>query len=185
MNHQLKTNQGYATEEDSYKKCSFLDSVKIITQDDIDNTLTSAMNLERSRKSILIHDSFDEVPQRFVNCLNEKSYVRPHMHVVPNQWELMCWVSGEIIALIFDDNGTVTNKILMNKNNVKVIEIPPFCYHSFVAIGNGAYLEVRNCKYQPTIDRLYSVWSPPEKSFNSELYQKLLSKAEIGDSLII
>lgn len=168
-----------------FKNAKIIDGIKTITQSDIDNTLHEATYLKRARKSILIHESFSEVPQRFVNCLNSNSYVRPHMHLVPNQWELMCWISGEIIALIFDDDGKVISKILMNENNVRMIEIPPFRYHTFVAVKKGSYLEIRNCKYQPNIDRLYSAWSPPEESHLAIDYQKKFFLAEIGDSIII
>lgn len=160
--------------KEEYRRAYSAQGVKMVTQNDISAALVYASRLERAREPILISDSFDEVPQRFINCLNSRSYVRPHMHVVPNQWELMSWISGEIIALIFDNKGLVTNKILMNENNVKLIEIPPFCYHSFVAVGTGVYLEVRNCKYIPKVDRLYSEWSPPENSKEAENYQKML-----------
>lgn len=166
-----------------YKKAHMNNGVKIISKKDIDDTLQYATSLKRAREPILIHEHFDEIPQRFVNCLDPKTYVRPHMHVVPSQWELMCWLSGEIIALLFDDYGKVTGKILMNEDNVRIIEIPPFCYHTFIAIGYGAYLEVRNCKYQPSVDRLYSAWSPEENSAQAKEYQSRLCIAEVGDLL--
>jgi cupin fold WbuC family metalloprotein len=170
---------------EGYKVANTINGVKTVTQEYIDSVLIYASDLDRAREPILIHDNFDEVPQRFVNCLNSGSYVRPHMHIVPNQWELMSWISGEIIALIFDNEGTIVRKILMNEHNVKLIEIPPFCYHSFVAVGSGVYLEVRNCKYQPEIDRLYSAWTPSEGSPEAKHYQELLSGGEVGDKLII
>jgi len=178
----LETNLGLR-DVIEYRRARSTQGVKIITQNDINDALRFAANSERAREPILISERFDEVPQRFINCLNGESYVRPHMHVVPNQWELMSWISGEIIALIFDDKGVVTNKMLMNENNVKLIEIPPFCYHSFVAVNTGVYLEVRNCKYIPKIDRLYSRWSPPEGSDEAKEYQKKLAIAKIGDKL--
>ena len=118
-----------------FQKTHSVQGIKIINQIDIDNTLLVAKGLLRKRHPILINETFNEAPQRFINCLNQESYVRPHMHIAPNQWELMCWLSGEIIAIIFDDNGVVTQKILMNEKHARVIEIPPFCYHTFITIG--------------------------------------------------
>ena len=168
-----------------YKEARTLNGVKVVTQTDIDNALYEASSLSRARKPILIHDSFENVPQRFINCLNTNSYVRPHMHNLPEQWELMSWLSGDLVAVFFDENGVVTNKILMNKDNTKVIEIPALCYHSFVAIKHGSYLEIRNCKYQPKIDRVYAAWSPEEDSTLATSYQSKLLTTKVGESLII
>ena len=129
----------------NYKTAHIQNGIKIITQIDINKTIKLSSSLVRNREPILIHDSFNETPQRFVNCLNYKSYVRPHMHTLENQWELMSWVSGEIIAIFFDNTGIITNKLTMNDLNVKIIEIPPLQYHAFVTPSQGAYLEVRNC----------------------------------------
>ncbi|HMT02162.1 MAG TPA: WbuC family cupin fold metalloprotein [Burkholderiales bacterium] len=168
-----------------YKRANSIKDIKIITQANINDTLIDAVALERKREPILIHDNFEEIPQRFVNCLNENSYIRPHMHIIPKQWELMSWLSGEIIAFIFDVDGNSIQKIIMNEDNVKVIEIPPFCYHTFVAVTKGSYLEIRNCKYNPSVDRVYSSWSPLENSSLAENYQKKFFTAKVGDKLVI
>lgn len=183
MNEKASINNN--TSKLSMEKALNINGMKIITQGKIDETIQTAAFLPRARKAILIHEAFNEVPQRFINCLNSGSYVRPHMHMVPNQWELMCWISGEITALIMDNEGIVTDKVLMNETNVRIIEIPPFSYHTFLATKEGSYLEVRNCKYQPTIDRVYASWSPQEESALVHDYYKKLSNAEIGDNLAI
>lgn len=167
------------------KKAYSIQGVKIVTKADISNSLRNASTLPRSREPIIIHESFEEVPQRFINCFASPSYVRPHMHVVPNQWELMTWISGEIVALLFDDDGKVSNKIIMNENDARVIEIPPFRYHTFFVRNEGAYLETRNCKYQPLVDRVYSGWAPPENSPAAAAYYQRLLTAEIGSILTL
>jgi cupin fold WbuC family metalloprotein len=159
-------------------------NVKIIHQNHIEMALIDAEKSPRARVPILIHQSFEEIPQRFVNCLKLGSYVRPHMHINPTQWELMCWISGELTALIFDATGKLQDKILMNSSEARVIEIPPFVYHSFFVLKEGAYLEIRNCKYQPALDRVHASWSPEEGSIESTDYLKRLIKADIGDMLI-
>ena len=62
-----------------YNRAEVVNGVKIITKHYIDNVLRSATELERYRDQIIIHDKFSEKPQRFVNCLTRKSYVRPHL----------------------------------------------------------------------------------------------------------
>ncbi|MDO8953698.1 MAG: WbuC family cupin fold metalloprotein [Gammaproteobacteria bacterium] len=170
---------------EGYKKANSLNGIKIITQTDIDGTLQYASTLQRARAPLLVHKSYDETPQRFINCLHPGSYVRPHMHVASNQWELKCWLSGDLIALLFDNEGRVKNKIIMNENNVRIVEIPPFCYHSIMAVEKGAYLEIRNGRFQPATDKIYSSWSPEENSALAEQYYKRYLTAEVGDLLTV
>lgn len=168
----------------NYVKPIIENKVKIVTQNSINNILTSAASKVRFREPILIHDAFEEIPQRFINCLLPESYVRPHMHINSNQWELMSWVSGKIVALIFDDKGVVVNRIVLSENGAKVIEIPPFCYHSFFVLEKSSYLEIRHCSYHPS-DREYAPWSPAENTDEAIEYQKRFFTANIGDKVVI
>ncbi len=169
----------------NYEEAHIVNGIKMIKKDDIDKALIYASTLARKRAPIRIHRNFDEVPQRFVNCLNPQTYIRPHMHKTLTQWELMCWLSGEIIILFFDEQGKVTNRILINEKNVRVVEIPPLRYHTILAIEKGAYLEVRNCRYNPSIDRVYAGWAPiEENTVLVEAYQKRLYAAKVGDVVI-
>lgn len=168
-----------------YKKADSANGIKTVTQADIDDALIYSSSLKRARMPIHIHESFDEVPQRFINCLNPGTYVRPHMHISPNHWELKSWLSGELIVLLFDSQGKVISKILMNDAGTKIVEIPPFCYHTVVAVKKGAYLEIRNGKYQPPNDKVCATWSPEENSAPAKSYQESFLTAQIGDLLIL
>jgi cupin fold WbuC family metalloprotein len=170
---------------DTFRKCSYNDNIKIIMQDSLDSGIAEAATLERKRAPILIHSSFEETPQRFVNCLDLNTYVRPHVHVVPKQWELMCWLSGEIVVYLFDDSGVITSKFLMNEENARIIEIPPFRYHAFIATKKSSYLEIRNGHFTGTSDRIYAPWAPAENSIEVADYQKRFSIAQVGDRLTL
>lgn len=159
--------------------------IKTIQQKQIDETIRMGSLIPKGRKAILLNNNFAEKPQRYVNCLSPSTYVRPHKHVLDDQWELMCWVSGRFAALIFDDNGILQQRIELSASKTKVIEIPPDVFHSFIALEPCAYLEVRNCAYEPEIDRVYADWSPEEMSLNSTQYLKDLYNAKIGDNLSI
>lgn len=158
-----------------------IDGIKIINQSDINSNLMRASKLNRGSRQIILHDSFSDAPQKFVNCLTPNSYIRPYMHSSENQWKLMCWISGEIIVLFFDDEGVLRHKVFMDDQSTKVIEIPPLCYHSFLAIKNSAYLEIRNCSYGSTVDRTYAKWSLPENDYLALKYHNRLLCAGIGD----
>ncbi len=169
-----------------YKRVRAENGIKTIHQADINEMLRYVSSVKRAREPILINDSFDEVPQKFINCLDPRTYVRPHMHIVPKTQELMCWLTGEIVVLLFDTIGKVTHRIVMNQRGVKVLEIPAFCYHAFIATEQSAYLEIRNTPYHPSVrDRTYSDWSPEEYSIAVKEYKERFLIAKVGDLLVI
>lgn len=177
LTHLIRVN-GYA---DTYQE----NGIKMLTQGDINDAFVHAEALPRNRAPIHLHDSLKEIPQRFVNCLNPYSYIRPHMHTAKEQWELMCWVCGNITVVFFDEVGRITKKILMNENNVRVLEVPPGQNHTLITTEKSAYLEIRNCKYHPSADRIYAAWSPAEGDEAVDGYQKQLLSAKVGDIVSI
>lgn len=173
------------TVEYEYRETSIIEGVKIVTQADIDDALSHASTLKRLRMPINIHENYDEVPQRFVNCLNRETYIRPHRHTVPTQWEFKCWLSGEIVTLLFDEKGKITHRIVMNDKSVRIVEIPPLYYHTVFAMQSGSYLEIRNGVYRPPTDKTFSPWSPEENSPLAKAYQKRFFTAKVGDLLVL
>ena len=159
--------------------------LKIIDQNDINTTVALARHSPTYRSPILLNKSFSEKPQRFVNCLTSTTYVRPHNHVDTGHWELMSWIAGVVYVIFFDEEGKVTGKIKMSADDVKIIEIPPDLYHTFITPDYAAYLEIRNCTYEPNFDRVYPAWAPPEKSPTLPLYIKKLYHAVENQPLII
>lgn len=73
-----------------------MSELKLIYGSDLEIGLKLAEKMPNNRMAILLNESYDETPQRFVNNLTRYTYVRPHKHTLPNQWELMSWLSGEI-----------------------------------------------------------------------------------------
>jgi cupin fold WbuC family metalloprotein len=169
----------------SYSWARKNDKLKMVSYQDITTQVANTRYDYSNRRQILMHNDFDEVPQRFINCLNGNSYIRPHMHIDKEQWEMMCFVSGKLILLIFDNSGTVVRKHIMSDSSVRVVEIPPFLFHTFLALEDSSYLEVRNCSYNPSIDRVYAEWSPAESALNIDKYMKLLHRADVGSKVTI
>lgn len=138
-------------------------SVKIIEQANINETIKKAKEYSKKRLPILLNRSFSEIPQRFVNCLTLSTYVRPHKHTATDGWELISWIDGIINVIFFDEKGEITQTIKMSSSDVKVIEIPPNVYHTLNTPDYGVYLEIRNCAYDPESDRTYASWSSVEE----------------------
>ncbi|MCD6048365.1 MAG: hypothetical protein K0S08_2012 [Gammaproteobacteria bacterium] len=168
---------------DSLDRAKNKSGIKIIELDYVNMMQDKASLAFNSRAPILLNADFDESPQRFVNCLCSMSYVRPHKHMLPNQWELMCWLAGEIYAIFFDDDGHVVERIEMGENAARIIEIPTGIYHTFYAKTYSSYLEVRNCSYQPVVDRVYADWAPDGNHPYQKLFAKYLGQTKIGEKV--
>lgn len=164
---------------------AIISNVKIITREQIEKTSTLSTLTSRGRVPLLLHDTFSETPQRFVNCLSKKTYVCPHKHTFDNQWEIMSWLTGRFEALFFDETGILVQRVEISEQKTRIIEIPPNVYHSFIALEPSSYFEIRNCSYQPETDRIYASWAAAENSPKKLAYSVLLSQAKIGDRVTL
>lgn len=91
---------------------------KLISSADVEAVIRESKALPRKRVPILVHDSYDEMPQRFVNCMSANSYIRPHLHENNNQWELVIWVSGEMLVLIFNEDGSISKESSLARTKI-------------------------------------------------------------------
>ena len=155
---------------------------KLICNDEIEAVIRESKTLPRSRVPILFHDSYDEAPQRFVNCMSANSYIRPHLHENANQWELVVWVSGEMLVLIFAEDGALLSRLEFSQSQHRIVEIKQNQFHAFVPLSDCAYFEVRNCRFDPDSDRRYAAWAPEEGGAGVEAFVAWMKSAEIGQA---
>lgn len=156
---------------------------KVVYQSDLTISLKLATKAVKRRQAILLNENFDQVPQRFINNLTKDTYVRPHKHILPKQWELMSWITGEVEALLFTEEGILYERYMLSADEVKVVEFPPGIIHSFLTNSSGSYLEVRNCAYNPSIDREYAPWSPAEGSVEARGFLETLRTLQFGENI--
>lgn len=156
---------------------------KLISNDHIEAVIKASRDAPRKRTPILVHNSYDEIPQRFVNCMASDSYIRPHKHENDNQWELVTWISGELLVVIFDDSGRILSKVEMSQQGNRVFEIQRNQYHSYIPLSDCSYLEIRNCRFiygRPEADRTFASWAPDEGEKEAEAFVTWLKDADIG-----
>ncbi|POZ60354.1 WbuC family cupin fold metalloprotein [Chromobacterium alticapitis] len=153
---------------------------KLISRELIETVIRDSKGMPRKRIPILVHDSYEEMPQRFANCLAAESYIRPHLHEDENQWELVVWLAGEMLVVIFDERGAIQQKIELSQSKNRVFEIARNQYHAYIPLTDCAYFEIRNCQFTPGSDRRYADWAPEENSADAAPYIEWIKQAEIG-----
>lgn len=155
---------------------------KLISNELIETIIRDSKGVPRKRIPILVHDSYEEMPQRFANCLAVESYIRPHLHEGDSQWEIVVWLSGEMLVVIFDERGAIQQKVELSLSQNRVFEIDRNQYHAYIPLTDCAYFEVRNCQFTPGTDRKYADWAPEENSAEAAQYAEWIKHAEIGHS---
>lgn len=160
------------------------DKVKILSRIEVDAALGCASLLSRRRKPILLNNTFDEVPQVFINCLTKNTYIRPHKHRHPSQIEYFSIITGSALVIFFDSNGTVLDKFELSSSGVVVVKIPHELYHTVMPISDCAFTEVRGSAYCPDSDKEFALWSPEEFDSGVQQYYNQLITAQKGERCV-
>jgi cupin fold WbuC family metalloprotein len=150
--------------------------IKRIDKGLLDNLGNEAKKNRRKRKHLNFHDSYDEPVQRLLNAIEPGSYIRPHMHKDPDKIEIFIAMKGSFIVFIFDEKGTVTDKIRLEpKGEVAGLELPPGTWHTIAALEQGSVAyEVKNGPYVETSDKNFAPWAPEEGTDEGIEYLKSL-----------
>lgn len=116
------------------------------------------------RRAIVRYHEHAEPVQRMLNALEPDSYVRPHRHQDPDKHEIFVVLSGRALVLKFDDQGLVTDYVLLSAHGPqRGVEIPPRTWHSVVALDPGTVLyEVIEGAFSPATHKAYAPWAPAE-----------------------
>lgn len=122
----------------------------------------------RKRNNYNLHKHLDDAIQRFFNCLEPETYVRPHRHE-PGKFELFVLLSGAAGVLVFDDGGGVLEKHLLAPEALVAVEIPGGVIHTVVALAPHTLLfEVKPGPYEPITDKDFAPWAPSEGDMKSQ-----------------
>nr|WP_256467817.1 WbuC family cupin fold metalloprotein [Yersinia ruckeri] len=116
-----------------------------------------AANSERKRAHLLLHDSHQEKVQRLLIAMVQGSYVDPHYHELPHQWELFVVLQGEVRVSLYDKDGPVVSvRDYGPTQTVAIMELEPGEIHSVECISDCALLlEVKEGPFDPTFAKAF------------------------------
>jgi len=119
--------------------------MRIFDKDDFDELDEMALQSDRKRSHLNLHGSYDEKVQRLFISLLKGSYVEPHYHELPHQWEIFVVVEGVVEVTIYNTDGSEIERLLVGEGqSCKVVEIAPMDIHSVRCISDKALmLEVK------------------------------------------
>jgi cupin fold WbuC family metalloprotein len=159
--------------------------LKTVTDTLLAELVLKAQASPRRRANFNLHPELDDPVQRFLNAVEPGTYVRPHRHVTPApKWELFVALAGRIAILVFDDAGTVTERIeVAAAGPVRAVEIPAGAWHGLVVLDPGTVLfEFKQGPYAATSDKDFAAWAPAEGEAACQAMRERFEAARIGDA---
>jgi cupin fold WbuC family metalloprotein len=153
--------------------------LKSFTAKNLQQLSDKARQADRMRANLNVHESLDADVQRLFIATEPGTYIRPHRHSAAHKWEFFMVIMGEIDLLIFDDEGTLCQRIVMAPDQTRAIELPAKTWHSYVCKKTGTVaLEVKQGAYIPTPETDFASWAPAENSAEAADYLRWMSEAQ-------
>jgi cupin fold WbuC family metalloprotein len=154
---------------------------KIISNEDLTRLAGQAAQSDRLRTHLNVHDSLEAGVQRLFIATEPGTYMRPHRHPQPHKWEFLMLVAGQIDLLLFDDDGTLTQRENLSATAVRAVEIPPNTWHACSCQQSGTVvIEIKEGAYIPTPAEDFAPWTPAENTEQGEQYRQWMQHAKPG-----
>lgn len=158
--------------------------MKQYTQQDLNDLSTQARQSPRLRSHKNIHAELDDPVQRLFIAFEPETYIRPHRHSDAGKWECFTLLEGHLSLLIFDDTGTVLDRVELAADQTRVTEIPPNTWHTLVCFTPGTQaLEVKPGPYVQPSPEDFAAWAPAENMPDTAAALQWFSHARPGDSV--
>jgi cupin fold WbuC family metalloprotein len=137
--------------------------MKLIDRKLLDETTQKAKQSARLRMNYNFHESLDDPVNRLINAMEPATYLRPHRHKNPDKNEIFLLLRGKAALFLFDDEGRVTEKVILDPlNGVYGGEIPAEVWHTLIVLASGSVVyEIKQGPFVPLSAENMAPWSPP------------------------
>ena len=158
--------------------------MKLINNELIDGLIRRATESPRRRSNFNLHPALDDVVQRLFVATKIDTYFRPHRH--ETKWECALVIQGAFDLFIFDEDGTVTQKIRLGRSGDALgFEMPARTWHTWVAVeDDSVFFEVKEGPYDPVRGTTFASWAPPEGDAAVPAFLARLRSAKDGSAIL-
>lgn len=114
----------------------------------------------RIRAHLNLHSSFDDKVQRLYIAMLKGSYVEPHYHEQPHQWEMFVVIQGVIHLKLYNVDGSIRESVLIGDgHHIQSMELQPNDIHSVECISDRALmLEIKEGPFVLEFAKSLPVW---------------------------
>ncbi|MDH4275940.1 MAG: WbuC family cupin fold metalloprotein [Gammaproteobacteria bacterium] len=156
--------------------------LKVISQSSLDELSRIATTMPRRRMNSNLHPDLNDSIHRFCNALEPCTYLPPHRHVGADRWELMTVLRGSVAVLIFNDLGTVIERLVLGPQEANyAIEIPGGTWHALTSLAAGTViLEIKHGPYIKVEGANLAAWAPAEGTPQADAMEQWMRTARVG-----
>ncbi|EJL9531634.1 MULTISPECIES: WbuC family cupin fold metalloprotein [Enterobacteriaceae] len=131
--------------------------MRLIDNDQLEALYEQAGQSTRLRSHLLMHSSHQEKVQRLLIALVKGSYVEPHYHELPHQWEMFIVMQGQLQVCLHDKDGEVIKEFVVGENTgINVVEFIPGEIHSVECLSPRALMmEVKEGPFDPSFAKAF------------------------------
>ena len=131
--------------------------MRLIDNDQLDELYDQAGQSERLRSHLMMHGSHQEKVQRLLIALVKGSYVEPHYHELPHQWEMFIVMEGQLQVCLYGRNGVVIKQFIAGDNTgMSIVEFSPGDIHSVGCLSPRALMvEVKEGPFDPSFAKSF------------------------------
>ena len=149
-----------------------------ITSELIDSVIEQARSSPRLRMNYNFHPELNDPVQRLLNALEPWTYIRPHKHAAKE--ESFVLLRGKVLAVVFNDDGTIRDHAVMNaETGIVGVEFEENSYHMLTSLETGSVVyEIKEGPFVPHTDGSSAPWAPHEgtseaKGFLIRIFEEL------------
>jgi len=131
--------------------------LKQITATTLATLTAQAQQSPRLRANHNLHDELCDPIQRLAIAMEPDTLIVPHRH--PQTWEMLLPLSGRFVVLLFDDQGSVRQRIVLGEES-RILEFPANTWHAVLSLDQGGVIfEVKHGPYVPINEADIAPWS--------------------------
>ena len=131
--------------------------MRLIDKNQLEALYDQAGQSERLRSHLLLHESHQDKVQRLLIAWVKGSYVDPHYHELPHQWEMFIVMQGQVQVCLYGKDGDIINKFVAGENTaINIVEFSPGDIHSVECLSPRALMmEVKEGPFDPTFAKAF------------------------------
>ncbi|WP_249383957.1 WbuC family cupin fold metalloprotein [Chitinivorax sp. B] len=131
-----------------------------------------AATTPRLRLNRNFHQHNEDACHRLMIAIEPGSYIPPHCHISPTKEESIIILRGKIGVLIFDQDGNVTQQVVMQAGGDNVaVNLPPGTFHTLVGLESGSiFFEAKAGPYAQPTTAERPAWAPLENTNEAPAY---------------
>ena len=129
--------------------------------------ILASRSSSRGRIMLPLHRSTGEGVQRLLNFVQPGSYIRPHLHPMPECIESIAVLAGSIGFLAYDAAGEIliSRRLTAGQPASCMVDIEQGVWHTIVALAaDTVVLEIKRGPYDASSDKKFASWAPSEGS---------------------